>query len=130
MVVLAQIDPVMGVVMAAVIASLSTYLVAARTLSGRIKNSDATELWAESRSIREWSAERIRELIEQIDLLEKRLGDVEAANNVLADKNRELTTLLNQERAKVVHLKQWAIERAARGRYFDPPDEQEAGGSE
>lgn len=74
----------------ALIGPVGAYLVAVRQLSGKIKNSDATELWAESRSIREWSAARIKELNEHIDELEERVAELEKTNRELTDENRDL----------------------------------------
>lgn len=149
----AQIDPAFGAVMVAAISALVTYLVAARGLSGKIKNSDAQELWAESRSIREWSTSRVKDLNEHVDELEKRLAIIEQANSELAKENRDMSrtiyecrneihelqtanllvaTELEQERALVAKLR-WEAEHAPRRRHSDPPitDEHETtGGSE
>lgn len=76
--------------MVAAISALVTYLVAARGLSGKIKNSDAEELWAESRSIREWSTSRVKELNEHVASLENRLNELERKNDELAKENRGL----------------------------------------
>lgn len=137
------IDPAIGGLGIAVITALATYLVAARSLSGKIKNSDAQELWAESRSIREWSMDRVKELDEHIKRLEDRLVEVEKANTKLASEHRKcqrelyearnrihvlqtenvhLTGLLDDERALVERLK-WESENAPRRRASDPPIE-------
>jgi septal ring factor EnvC (AmiA/AmiB activator) len=134
------IDPALGGVAIALVTSLATYLVAARNLSGKIKNSDASELWAESRSIREWSTERVKELDEHIDRLEDRLSEVEKANHILTEENRKLTRelfelrasfhdiqtqngtlmrLLEQEKSLVSQLR-WEAEHSPRRRYTDP----------
>lgn len=134
------IDPALGGVAIALVTSLATYLVAARNLSGRIKNSDASELWAESRSIREWSTERVRELDEHIDRLEDRLGIVEKANHALTEENMRLNRelfelrnnlhdlqtqngslmrLLEHEKSLVSQLR-WEAEHSPRRRYNDP----------
>lgn len=136
-----RIDPALIAIVVALIGPLLTYLVAARKLSGRIKDSDATELWAESRSIREWSTARVKELDDHIDKLEERLLKVETANIALAEENRgllreiydlrtkihelqgqnsTLTNLLEREQAQVAQL-QWEAEHAPRRRASDPP---------
>lgn len=148
LIVFAEIDPAVGGIVVAVISALVTYLVAARNLSGKIKNSDAAQLWAESKSIREWSAERVKELDLHIERLEKRLNDVEAANTKLAEENRQLgrdlyecrnvihdlqgqnanlERQLDEERARVAQLK-WEAENAPRRRHSDPPVPDEPNG--
>ncbi len=67
-----------------------TYLIAARNLSGKIKNSEASELWAESRSIREWSTARVKELNDHIDELESRIDKLEEDNRKLQREKEEL----------------------------------------
>lgn len=65
-------------IIVAIVAALGTYLVAARQFSGRIQTSDATELWQESRAIREWSTGQLNELRERVVTLEaenRRLTD-------------------------------------------------------
>lgn len=49
-----------------------TYLIAARRTSGRIRSSDASELWAEAGAIRRECAERVRALEARVTELEKR----------------------------------------------------------
>lgn len=138
---LSTIDPGLSVIFVAFIGPLLTYIVAARKLSGRIRDSDATELWAESRSIREWSAERVKELADHSEQVEARLGEMESANSTLLTENRKLirevfglhetirelreqmrslTDLLEHERAKVTRLMQEA-EDSPRRRHNDPP---------
>lgn len=145
-----KIDPTLGVIIVAFIAPLATYLVAVRKLSGKIKDSEATELWQESRSIREWSMQQVSKLEEHVNRLESRLTEVEKANTVLAEENRQLTrdvynlrneihelqsenesltSALEDSRAEVGKLK-WEAEHAPRRRASDPPitDEHPAGG--
>lgn len=88
--IVAVIEPGLIALVVAVIAPLATYLVAARRLSGRIKDSEATELWAESRSIRDWSTSRMKELSDEIKELETRLNELEEKNRELAEENRIL----------------------------------------
>lgn len=88
--IIGAIDPGIAAVLVALLAPLATYLVAVRQLSGRIKNSDASELWEESRSIRDWSAARIKELLEHIERLEVRVEELEATNHTLERENIRL----------------------------------------
>lgn len=72
----------------AAIGPLLSYLAAARKLSGRIRDTDATELWAESRSIREWSTARVKDLQDHIEELEERMSELEGTNLKLANEHR------------------------------------------
>jgi peptidoglycan hydrolase CwlO-like protein len=106
-----MIDPVVGIIVAAAIASLGTYLVAARRLSGKVGSSEAAELWEESRSIRKWGGERIAELNRVVEKLETRVGFVETQNNDLAKENsnlvqqiRDLSSTITELRAEIVAL--------------------------
>lgn len=134
-----NIDPAV-VIIVALISPLITYLIAAKKLSGRIKDSDATELWSESRAIREWSTERVKELNEVIARLETRMTEVEKMNSELAEENRKLSRevydLRNQvhdlEENKIVLLRKideeqvlitqlrWEAENSPRRRHSDP----------
>ena len=78
------------VVVAAALAPLGAYLVAARQFSGKVKTSDASELWAESTRIRKWSSERIGELNNTVNDLESRVKELEHSNGSLEDENRTL----------------------------------------
>lgn len=93
-------DPIVGAVLASIVAGLASYLAAARKLSGKINTSDAAELWTESRSIREWSAERIAHLTAQVTELEHRIEVVEGYNLALvSDKQallKQITELTNE----------------------------------
>lgn len=79
----ASVDPGLVAVFVAVLGPAGAYLVAVRQLSGKIKNSEASELWAESKSIRDWSTARVKELNEQIEKLELRVDELEAENRSL-----------------------------------------------
>ena len=64
-------DPVtLATLIAAVAAPLLGYLAAARRFSGKINNTEATDLWAAATDIRDWSARRIAELESRIEALE------------------------------------------------------------
>lgn len=81
----------------AFIGSLGAYLVAARQFSGRIDQSEATDLWEESRSIRDWSAKRIAELEHRVDILESN-------NERLIQKNVGLMAELASANKRIVEL--------------------------
>ena len=62
---------------------LLAYLLAARKTSGRIRSSDASELWEESAAIRRECAERVR-------VLETRVKELEGINMQLQTENWRL----------------------------------------
>lgn len=59
---------------AAFAAPLGGYLLAVRRFSGRIESTEASELWQESRSIRDWSKARIDALEQENDRLHEHLA--------------------------------------------------------
>jgi hypothetical protein len=63
-----------------VFAPVAAYLVAKRQFSGRIETTEAKELWAESRSIRQQAFDRIAELNRVVARLEERIEDLEQEN--------------------------------------------------
>lgn len=118
-------DPSWVLILGILVGPLLTYLVAARKLSGRIKDSEASSLWEESRSIREWSTERVRELTKHIDELETRMVSLETKNGELLAENKQLILdkahlehLLEQERAFNIRLR-WEAEHSPKRRQND-----------
>lgn len=100
----------MGLVIA-LLAPLGAYLVAARKLSGQVKNSDAADLWKESSDIRKWSTDRVKELDDQVREVEARLIKLEVENGELARENRrvmrelvDLQEINNGLRRKILEL--------------------------
>lgn len=94
---LAAIDPAIGALAVAVIGPLGAYLLAARRFSGKIASSDATDLWAESRSIREWSQN-------QLDQLTARVRVVENENTALREQVANLSKQLEHANKRVAEL--------------------------
>lgn len=91
--VFATIDPTyiaFAGVAAGLAGPLVAYLAAARRFSGKIASSDASELWAESKSIRE-------HLHEEIAALKRRVAGLE-------QDNRNLATRLETCRRRVAEL--------------------------
>lgn len=80
----------LGVVLAAVVGGLVTYLVAARQLSGRVATTDAAELWKESGAIRDDYRDQIAQAAGRVTALEGRVAGLEARNNELQQRNIEL----------------------------------------
>lgn len=100
--ILAVLDATAIALIAALAAPIVSYVVAARRFSGKIETSDAKELWAESRSIREWSQARIAALNEDVERLEARIRSLEShnagLNETIAEQRREIENLHNQIR--------------------------------
>lgn len=70
--------------------SLFVYLVALRKLSGTVKHSEAEQLWAESKAIREDLQERNEFLTGRLDRCESRVATLEERIDFLADANATL----------------------------------------
>jgi hypothetical protein len=65
---------------------LLAYLIAVRKASGRIRATDASDLWTEAGNIRRECAERVR-------VLEARVAELEGRNMELAIENARLTRI-------------------------------------
>ncbi len=74
-------------------------------MSGAVKSSDAEQLWTESRSIREWSADRIAQLTGIITALEERINAVEERNKGLVEENRDLEETLDKLRQELAQCR-------------------------
>lgn len=98
-------DPTLIAIIAAIAAPLVTYLVAARRFSGKIESSDAKELWAESRAIRDWSQGRIAVLDATVTRLETRVGVLERNNDTLFQENQILTRQVHDLNLTIVDLR-------------------------
>lgn len=120
LIVYANIDP--GVTVAIVAAGLGpvgAYMIAARRLSGKIANSDAEQLWAESRSIREWATSRINMYEQRIMKMQKEIDELSARCEVMEGENTDLHTQLNEARTRISEL----IELASKSRKGTALDE-------
>lgn len=96
--VIAAVDPALAAFGGAAIAAVGAYAAAARRLSGRIETSAASDLWAEVKSQREWSAMRITELTAEVAHLEQRIDQIEARNTNLVD-------TIAEQRGEIADLK-------------------------
>jgi predicted RNase H-like nuclease (RuvC/YqgF family) len=81
---------VIAALIGAIAGPIATFLIAARRFSGRVQTTEASDLWEESRSIREWSLQRINILNSVVARLEKRIDTLEAENQQL---HAELNTV-------------------------------------
>jgi len=95
-IVLATIDPIIGVVVVGLVGPLGAYLVAAHKMSGKIATTEAAQLWEESRAIREWSAARIDKCDEEIARLTEQLKIARARITEVEKENRRLEKLLRE----------------------------------
>lgn len=77
-------------------ASVLSYLAASRRLSGKIGTSDAEQLWAESKSIREDYRKQIIAANKRIAELEQSVQNCETLYNKSQDENRSLTLRIEQ----------------------------------
>jgi Co/Zn/Cd efflux system component len=93
---LAAIDPIVGIIVAAVVAPFGAYLAAAHKMSGKIATSEAAQLWDESRAIREWSAARIDKCDEEIARLTEQLKMARARLTEVEKENRRLERMLRE----------------------------------
>jgi chromosome segregation ATPase len=93
------------IIVSAVVGAIGAYLVAARQFSGKIETSDAKELWQESRSIRDWSTQRIGTLNENVERLEERVGALEGSNEQLAAENQKLITEIAELNTTIKELR-------------------------
>lgn len=93
---LAAIDPILGVIIAALVAPIGAYLLAAKRMSGKIGTTEAATLWEESRAIREWSAARIDKCDEEILRLKVELEKAKARIAELEKEKRRLERLMRE----------------------------------
>ncbi len=98
---LATIDPIVGIIIVAIVGPLGTYIAAARKMSGKIGTSEAQQLWDESRSIREWSEKRIEACDKEISELRETLRKVLARLHNVEEQNARLTRELHAARVQL-----------------------------
>lgn len=87
------------------ITALASYVVASRRLSGRIEDSEASSLWAESSSIRGYLADQLEQDRKRITALEARVATAEASNIELARENLDLIRKLTAAEATIAELR-------------------------
>lgn len=108
-------DPAVLVIpiIVAIAAPVGAYLLAARKMSGKIGTSDASELWEESRSIRDDYRNRLLTAAERAVSLEMRVAALEGTNAELVNQNLDLVakvgkleTLVETLRATITKLEE------------------------
>lgn len=73
-------------------------------MSGKIANSDAEQLWEESRAIREWSTRRLTEYEEDIEKLRQELSNLSSRFTSLETENTDLKKQLESSRVRINEL--------------------------
>jgi chromosome segregation ATPase len=92
----------------ALVAPVGAYLLAARKMSGKIATSDATQLWAEARNIRDDYRSRLIAAGERYSELEARVANLERVNTGLVAENYDLKAKI-AELEKLVEAQQKTI---------------------
>lgn len=87
------ITPSDTAVVFALAASLVSYVVTGRKISGKIGTSEASDLWKESSDIRSDYRERLEEAYKRIEQLEERVTESENRNNILYKENSKLIAM-------------------------------------
>jgi predicted nuclease with TOPRIM domain len=82
--------PIIVGLIAGIAGALGAYLAALRKLSGTVKHSEAEELWAESKAIREDLQERNEFLRARLDKCEERIEALATGLNFLTEANTKL----------------------------------------
>lgn len=101
----ATIDPAATVaIIAAGVGPIGAYFIAARRMSGKIGNSDAEQLWQESRAIRDWSTERIDAYVKEIHDLREELADLTSRYAALESEKRSIAEDLATARERIQEL--------------------------
>jgi len=90
---------------AALVGALVAYLGTVRKLSGKVRTSDAAQLWDESRAMREDYRSRITELNEVIRRCETRMEALEKRNDELYLENGRLARMVEEHEATIAELR-------------------------
>lgn len=96
----------LGAFGAALVGAVSAWLVGRQQRSGRVDTSEASDLWAESKAIREDYRQQIADLRTELARMETRLAD---ANTALATANTRLAdanTRVEELRTEVLRLRE------------------------
>jgi predicted nucleic acid-binding Zn-ribbon protein len=108
-------------IVVAIVAPIGAYLLAARKMSGKVTTSDASQLWAESRDIRDDYRVRLGSANDRIIGLEGRVTKCEETNLSLEKENlflqrkiQELEELIVELRATIVKLEGTVADKEAK----------------
>jgi septal ring factor EnvC (AmiA/AmiB activator) len=100
------IDPIYGVVFAALVAPVGAYFLAAHKMSGKINTSEAQQLWEESRAIRDWSSQEIQSLRAALSEAMSRISHLEEQNRELTEQNASLSKSLSEAHNHIATLEE------------------------
>jgi flagellar motility protein MotE (MotC chaperone) len=101
---LATVDPIIGVIFAAIVGPVGAYILAARKMSGKIATTEAAQLWEESRAIREWSTQRMAACDKECSNLRSELTEALTRISALEKQNEELTEQLAEAHEHIAQL--------------------------
>lgn len=90
----------------ALVGPLLAYLGAARKLSGKIATSEASDLWEESRAIRQDYQRRIEALTSSLEVCETRIDQLEERNQALYLENGNLKRMIEGHEATIKELRE------------------------
>lgn len=97
-------EPVAAAIIAAILGPIGAYVVAARKMSGKIGTSDADQLWAESKAIRDWSTNRLEAQENEIRDLRSALSDLTSRCSRLENENASLKDELGKAYTRIAEL--------------------------
>lgn len=97
-------QPLIAAVIAAILGPIGAYLVAARKMSGKIGTSDADQLWAESKAIRDWSTDRMKAQEQEIQELRTEISRIAQRCTALEEENAQLRSELNTAHEHIATL--------------------------
>lgn len=92
-------------IVALIVGPLFAYIGISRRLSGKIGTSEAADLWAESRSLREDAAQKLALSEGRINVLEVRVRELEKDNTRLSEKNFELVQKISVDEMDIKALR-------------------------
>lgn len=96
--------PLAAAIIAAFLGPVGAYLVSARKMSGKIGTSDAEQLWAESKAIRDWSANQLASQTQEIQELRAELGRLANRCSILEEENVKLRDQLDNANEHISRL--------------------------
>lgn len=92
-------------IVVALIGAVGAYLAAVKKLSGKVRTSEATDLWAESKNIRDDYRSRITELNDVLARCEERIEALEQRNDELYAANGRLGRMIEEHEATIKELR-------------------------
>ncbi|HMS83607.1 MAG TPA: hypothetical protein PKD12_08155 [Nitrospira sp.] len=92
-------------VLALIVGPLGAYIGVSRRLSGKIGTSEAADLWAESKSLREDASAKLARCDERVVGLEVRVRDLEKDNTTLSRENLDLMRKVNADETDIQTLR-------------------------